>query len=346
MRLGDNPAKDGKLLPDRIIQHRIIIPLHIPYESGYYKDSYEIFELCLNSIIKTSNSELNISVISNGSCKEVNDKLSILFEKQRITELILEKEAIGKVNSILKALRTTEERLITITDADVLFCNGWENAVIDVFEAFPNSGAVCPIPVFRKHFDLTSNIWLDNLFNDRIRFLPVKDPEALSMFGKSLGWKWLVNEFKDVIGTIKNKNNKIAVLGCSHVVATYKNEVFKGIPNANAKFKLEGICEYEYTDLPVLKRGGYRLSTYDNYAYHLGNVAESWMYEKFNGLYEEKKVDKNIETLKFLRKSYFYSYKEKIFKKLLSFDKLKRKILKIKGLNKEQIYNFLDKKYI
>jgi len=346
MRLGNNPAKDGKIITKNKSQHRVVIPLYIPYEFDYYKDSYQLFELCLFSIIKTSSSILNISVISNGCCKEVNAKLLLLYEQELIEELIIENEAIGKINSVLKALRTVEERLITITDADVLFCNGWENAVIDVFEAFPNSGAVCPIPVFRKHFDLTSNIWLDNLFNDRIRFLPVKNPEALSMFGKSLGWKWLVSEFKDVIGTIKNKNNKIAVLGCSHVVATYKNEVFKGIPNTNAKFKLEGICEYEYTDLPVLKRGGYRLSTYDNYAYHLGNVAEPWMYEKFNGLYEEKKVDKKIETLKFLRKRYFYSYKEKIFKKLLSFDKFKRKILKIKGLNKEQIYNFLDKKYI
>lgn len=346
MRLGDNPAKDGQNLPISDCQHRIIIPLYIPYESGYYKDSYEIFELCIYSLHKTSSSEINISVVSNGSCKEVNNRLSVLFNEKFINELIIEEKAIGKINSVLKALRTAEERLITITDADVLFCNGWENAVIEVFESFPDSGAVCPIPIFRKHFDMTSNIWLRNLFNDTIQFLPVKNPEALSMFGKSLGWKWLVDEFKDVIGTIKNKDNKIAVLGCSHVVATYKNEVFKEIPNTNAKFKLESICEFEYTDLPVLKRGGYRLSTYQNYAYHLGNVIEPWMFQKFNDLSKEKKSSKDYNTLKFLRKSFSYKLKEKLFKKLLSFDKIKRKLLKKKGLTDVQIHNFLDKKYI
>jgi hypothetical protein len=55
--------------------------------------------------------------------------------------LIIEKDLIGKINSILKVLRTAEERLITITDADVLFVNGWEQAVLNVFEAFPKAGS-------------------------------------------------------------------------------------------------------------------------------------------------------------------------------------------------------------
>jgi hypothetical protein len=38
----------------------------------------------------------------------------------------------------------------------VLFVNGWEQAVLNVFEAFPKAGSVSPVPVFRTHFQLTS----------------------------------------------------------------------------------------------------------------------------------------------------------------------------------------------
>ena len=46
MRKGDNPTKIGKLVEKTPCEHRVIIPLHVPNEEGYYKDAYKIFELC------------------------------------------------------------------------------------------------------------------------------------------------------------------------------------------------------------------------------------------------------------------------------------------------------------
>ncbi len=346
MRKGVNPTKGGKLISKEECHHRIIIPVHIPNEEGYFKDAYKIFELCLFSIIKTATSKIKVSVISNKCSDEVNVRLLNLYHEKHINELIIEHDGIGKINSVLKAIRTSEERLITITDADVLFLNNWEQAITDVFEAFPKAGAVCPVPVYRKHLDLTGNIWFDNFFSKKLQFRPVKNPNAMEMFAKSVGWEWLEPEWKDVIGTLKAKDNTIAVLGCSHFVATYKREVFEKLPKENSIFLVDGDSEFLYTDEPVLKMGGYRLATYDNFACHLGNVFEPWMQETFEGLQLVPKTTKSYDHLKLLQPSLFYYYfTEKVFKRLFKNNFILRKILKYKGLTNEQIFNFLDKKF-
>jgi hypothetical protein len=294
----------------------------------------------LFSVIKTSSTKLKVSVISNNSCDEVNERLFQLQKQGYIDELIIEKEAVGKINSILKALRTAQERLVTISDADVLFCNGWENAVVAVFEAFPKAGSVSPVPVFRTHFRLTSNIWMRYLFSSKLSFRPVENPEALTRFANSIGWPRLDIKYKDVIGTLIANNGTIAVLGCSHFVVTYKREVFDELPKGNSVFQLGGDSEQLYTDEPVLKKGGYRLATNDNYAYHLGNHLENWMEEAFDDLYEARKVIKKYNTLPKLKKSsVMYYLGQNFFKKIITIKTFKKFILKQKGLTTNQIKN-------
>lgn len=240
MRKGQNKSKDKKieLKPS---SHRIIIPLYIPKENGYYKDSYEIFELCLFSLIKTSISTIKISVISDGCCQSVNDKLLKLHKENQINELIIESENIGKINAVFKALRTAEERLITITDADILFVNNWEKEVISVFESFPKAGAVCPIPIFRTHFRLTSNIWINYLFSKKLKFLPVKNTDALTKFANSIGWPRLDKKWKDSILTLEAANGKIAVVGGSHVAALINVKYLKNLHKKIVNINLEVI---------------------------------------------------------------------------------------------------------
>lgn len=340
MRKGKNISKDI-LLPVSDSNHRIIIPLYIPAENGYYKDAFTIFSYCLSSLHKTSFSNIKVSVISNGCCHSVNNKLFQFQEEHLIDELIIEKQNVGKINSILKALRTAEERLITITDADVLFDNNWEKEVVAVFKAFPKAGAVSPVPVFRTHFRLTSNIWFNYLFSSRLKFRPVKDPESMTLFANSIGWPWLDIKYKDAIATIKSKDGVLAVLGSSHFVCTYKKEVFTKIPKKNSIYKLGGDSEYFYTDVPVLKMGGYRLATYGNYAFHLGNILEDWMTEKLETLIEKQK-SKNISTqLKVLKSRPFYFFlTEKIASKIFYNKFIKTWILSYKGLTNNQIKNF------
>ena len=340
MRVGNNPNNE-QIIDDNSAFHRVIIPVYIPSETDYFKDAWRVFEYCLFSLLKTSMSPLKVSVISNGCCESVNEKLFALQKKGHIDELVIEKEGIGKINSVLKAVRTANERLITITDADVLFDQGWEDAVLDVFTNFPKAGSVCPTPVFRKHFNLTGNIWMKYLFSKKLRFRPVEDPEAMTRFAKSIGWPWLDDKFKDVYATLELKNGAKAMVGCSHFVATYKREVFKEIPEGNTNFKIRGDSELRYTDLPVLKRGGYRFSTTKNYAFHMGNIPEDWMIDKFDGLKAVEKLEDRPE-LHFLKKPTFGGMlSEKLFKFVISFSVAKKKVLRMKGLTKKQVSDFI-----
>ncbi len=342
MREGRNIVRDEKLQLQPC-SHRIIMPLYIPNEDGYYKDAFKIFEMCLFSVQKTAISPLKISVVSNGCTASVNQRLLELSKEGHIDELIIESEAIGKLNSILKALRTVNERLITITDADVLFLNDWEKEIIKVFEAFPKAGMVSPAPMFRTQLRLTSNIWLKYFFSKRLAFRPVKSPEALTRFVQSIGWTLLHEKYKDVIATLKAKNGLLAVVGSSHFVGTYKREGFVKAPKTNSTYKLGGDSEFLYLDEPIFKAGGYRLATYDNFAYHLGNKHEEWMNDEFNKLKTEKKVFKDFENFKTLKPNIIgYYIAEKIFKKLFIIKSLKKAIFRYKGLNKEQANNFVD----
>lgn len=345
MRVGKNISKE-KIIDIKVVSHRVIIPLYIPSEAHYYEDAFNIFEMCLSSILKTSLSPLKVSVISNGSCKTVNNKLYDLFISGKIDELIIEAEPIGKINSILKALRTAEERLITITDADVLFLNNWENKIIEVFQAFPRAGMVSPVPMYRTQYRHTSNIWFDFLFSNRLKFTPVKNPEALEMFAKSVGWSCLSDKLKDVIATIQSKNGVIASIGNSHFVGTYKREVFAKLPQINSKYKLGGTSEALYLDTPVLKMGGYRLATNDNFAYHMGNKKEPWMVKEFNRLESEDKFFDEFSKLKELKGGKLvYFIKVKLFKKILYHKPFKKYIFKKKGLNKTQVNTFVNAEY-
>ncbi|KAF2513558.1 glycosyltransferase family A protein [Flavobacterium foetidum] len=339
MRVGDNPVRDQKIKKSDAF-HRVIIPLYIPNEEGYYADAFEIFKYCLLSVKKTSNSFIKISVVSNGSCAAVNEKLALLFNEDAIDELIIEKRAIGKINSILKALRTADERLITVTDADVLFDNNWEKAVLDVFKAFPKAGSVSPVPVFRTHFRHTGNIWIKHFFSKKLYFRSVKNPEGLTAFAKSIGWSRLDLKFKDVIGTIK-ANDTTAVLGCSHFVVTYKREVFNESPKKNTDFLLGGNSEHLYLDVPVLKMGGYRLATYDNHAFHMGNSLEPWMKDVYDNLITSEKQVLDYSSLKKLKKNKLeYFLGEKIFRKIIGIKTIQKNMLRYKGLTSEQIKNF------
>ena len=78
MRKGLNPQKDKPQEQSEIF-HQVIIPVYIPNQEGYFKDSFRIFKICLESLFKTTHSKTFISVVNNGSSKEIQDYLDELF---------------------------------------------------------------------------------------------------------------------------------------------------------------------------------------------------------------------------------------------------------------------------
>ena len=167
MRVGFNPNKD-KVLPKSDYTHQVIVPVYIPHQNDYFKDSFQILQLCLESLFKTCHAKTYITVVNNGSCVEVVNYLNQLHQEVKIQELI-HTTAIGKLNAILKGLSGHQFPLITITDADVLFINHWQKATYEVFEAFPKAGVVSTTPSSKVLKQYTGNVIVSNLFSKKLQ---------------------------------------------------------------------------------------------------------------------------------------------------------------------------------
>lgn len=344
MRIGFNPNKDQKLArPD--YWHQVVIPVYIPHFEGYFKDAFEIFKKNLESLFATCHAKTFITIVNNGSCEEIINYLQKLYDKKQIHE-VLHTFNIGKINAILKGLAGHQFPLITISDADVLFLPNWQKATYEVFEKFPKCGAVCPTPSPRSLRTFTANIYADNLFSNNIKFCPITNKEALKNFAASTGNPEFYNTAQ-LQNFLCVKNGEFgAVIGAGHFVATYRAEVFQSFKKNSHEYSLGGTSETDFLDKPVIEKGLWRLSTYDNYAYHMGNVFEPWTVkemEKINGLCSVSKSPEQSVFLHLLssKPNSLYRWQIKIINRLLHNKKLFKWFLTRKGLTKENAGEYL-----
>ena len=335
MRIGYNPHKDQVLEKSEFI-HQVVMPVYIPNQDGYFKDSLSILKLSLESLFKTTHNKTFFSIVNNGSCKTVTTYLDDLYKKGAIQELI-QTTNIGKLNAVLKGLSGNNIELVTITDADVLFASGWQLETAKVFKTYPKAGVVGIVPQFNMFKSYSGNVIYDNLLNSKLKFLPIKSPKALALFYKSIGWDETYNKdfLKYGLG-IENKEVNV-LLGSGHFVATYKKQQFDTL-KSYLGYKLGGNSE-GYLDSAALKFDYWRVTTQENYAFHMGNVLEDWMHEvtinKYNkdviisGFSERQKID---------RLSYFV--KNKLFYKLVLNNRFSKLFYSWKKLPKEMINNY------
>jgi len=282
MRVSRSITHDKKY-DGKIAQHRVIIPLYIPHENDYYKDSFKIFTACVTSLYNTQKADTPVSVIANGCSTNIHSKLLKLQQDGFIDELLLETEQLGKINSLRRVIAASDEPFLTITDGDVMFLNNWDREVATIFENIPRATAVSPVPVFKTYNQYTSNIWIENLWNGKVKFEKPEDPAGLVRFANSIGWSYLNDYHSKTILTYTHADVK-TVVGCSHFCTTYKREALLLAPQVPSEFLLSGSSEAVYLDIPTIKCDGYRLSTTKSFAFHLGNTWEEWMDEELETL--------------------------------------------------------------
>jgi len=274
MRIGSNPLKNQSFSQSDYY-HQVVIPVYIPSDEGYFKDSFAIFKMCLESLLATVHSKTYITIVNNGSHAGVVAYLNEQFSTHRIHELI-HSDNIGKLNSILKGLAGNPIELVTVSDSDVLFLNGWQSETNRVFAQVPKAGVVGIVPQFTTYTSNSGNVIIDNLFSSKMHFIPVKNKAALVRFYESVGWKPDYNQ--DYLATalgITVSDTLQVYVGSGHFVATYKKAIFKDIITFLG-FKMGGGSE-SYLDQKPLRYDYWRVTTHDNYAYHMGNSIESWM---------------------------------------------------------------------
>ncbi len=338
MRVGFNPHKD-KPNEETEFTHQVIIPVYIPNHEDYFKDSFKIFKLSLDSLVKTIHNRTFISVINNGCCIEVEHFINELFNEKRIHEII-HTINIGKLNSIVKGLVGNNIKLVTIADSDVLFLENWQQQTVKIFNAFPKAGVVGIVPQFRNFSRLCGNLLFENFFSAKLKFTEVKNPEAMKRFLHSIlgevsynpaHLKWNL--------TIENEKST-AVVGSGHFVATYRKAIFDQT-QTYFEYKM-GVDTELYLDEIPLKKGLWRLTTNDNYAYHMGNVFEDWMQETLEGIGGNASKNQTLFEIPEIKNcSKIDSFiKNKLFIKLFNKKPFRKLFYKMKGLPKHEIHEY------
>ncbi|WP_408082411.1 glycosyltransferase family A protein [Flavobacterium plantiphilum] len=320
-----NPQKEEKKV-NMTTYHRIVMVVYIPNEEGFYQKSLEVFKRCLDSLIATINPNAAITVVNNGSFDKVNSLLNSYLKDNKINTLISHNFNIGKIDAQIGAARSSREKLITLTDADILFVKGWQEKVEEVFAAFKNVGSVSPIPVRTGVYAYTSSV-LKQILLKRIKFKYLSIPENFhnyNRFLESINW--------DLDTNINNKwaviesNGIKAIIGSAHQVLTIDRDILFMTSPSNPSLTLVGSnSEHNYVDVPIDKAGKLRLATFNNYAFHMGNNLEDWM----ESITFNNQTNESLKTLKIVNPISFdlfntkannklYNLKKKIVKKLFS----------------------------
>jgi hypothetical protein len=334
MRKGTNPNKE-KTIKESDYFHQVVIPVYIPHFEGYYKDSFLVFQTCLTSLFTTSHSKTFITVVNNGSCSEIEIYLDALYQKGKIHELI-QTSNIGKINAVFKGISGQNFPMITLSDADVLFLNDWQKETYLVFEGFPKAGVVCTTPNSRTLKQMTGTIYFDCFFSNKLQFKNVENPDGMSKFLESINNERFFRKIHFEKNLTVNTEKITAVVGAGHYVSTFRKEIFEE-NSRNAYESYLGGKAMKIIDSLVIKKGYWRLSTANNYTYHMGNTLEQWMHECL----KKNTVEKNefkVPKLSNNRPSIFLAWiKNNIFERLL-FSKhiFWKNFLRFKGLKKEE----------
>ncbi|MGC4041470.1 MAG: hypothetical protein QM710_11990 [Flavobacterium sp.] len=273
MREGNNPEKD-KQEKNILKPHRVVVVFYIPEnDDAFYSESDKVLDKCLQTLTQTINPETtNITLLNNNSSRKVDAiiaKYSHLIDKY-----VAYTENMGKVYAVLNEVRGVYEPFVTITDADILFYNGWEKAVFEVYKNFPLAGAVSPMPLPYLTFHFNHNVFGFNTLKGKIKYGKFVRDEDINLYLQGTNLPNLIDrktQYNWAEKQIVITNNDFkAVVGAYHVVTTYRTEQFRNIYTF-PDLKFRNSYEDYFIDCLAEASGLFKLSTINTYAYHIGN---------------------------------------------------------------------------
>lgn len=317
MRIGINPQKLKDLeLVDAY--HHVLIPVHIPELEGYYLQSLDVLKLCLDSLLVSIHEKTIVTIINNGSCEEVVRYLRELKDSGRLYRVIDYVSNQGKVDPIISAMKGCRETLITVSDCDVLFMPGWQQAVEQIFRVFPRTGFVSPLPQPSLAYYCSQWSWYYGFTRNYIKRISLPDMDALIGFKKSIGVEALLNTL-ETNPFVLEKDGCIAILGAGHFCGTFSKYVIPFLSKESAGSKFWRV-EEATLDKPVSKSGLLRLATTRGWVHHIGNIPEAWMYSLL--IISQKNENQFFEQIKlkrgFLIRNFSFFIRVLGYKKILN----------------------------
>ena len=140
---------------------------------------------------------------------------------------------------------------------------------------------------------------------------------------ESINWDLESNE--NVKWPVIEKNGMNAVIGSGHQILTITRDIlFRKVPSNPSLTLVGNESEFNYVDQPIDKLGKLRLSTYNNFAFHMGNNVEKWMIDVQNNNLKEVKRDfevgkdftQNVDLFDSPVKNKLYNLRKKIIKQI------------------------------
>lgn len=263
--------------------HRVILPIFIPRLEEYFERALEVLDLCLTSLQRSLDRPVAISLVANGCCTEVVKHLQTVRDQGWIDQLVIHAENRGKVDAAVSVARGSFEPLLTISDSDTLFLPGWLEAVESTFRAFPEAGAVAPIPNPRGVRYHTTATMLGARLRGELSWQSVVPREDLDKFAASVGQPSFYSPEHYDRQLVVEREGHVACVGAGHFSVTLRREMVEGMPKGPSLVAVSGVSEELWMDEPVDRLGAWRLSTARAFVRHIGNIPENWMAEEIEG---------------------------------------------------------------
>ena len=279
MRVGKNPEKGAPPLA-AYGRHRVIVPVYVPHQGGYFERAIEVIGLCLQTLHRSTAGRAAITVISNGAAAPVVEELERGFRAGWFDQLVLHERNRGKVDAMLAAARASYEPFVTLSDADVLFRPGWLEAVEQVFRTFPEAGVVAPFTMPPLAWINNASTMVDASVRRELGRAKVVTDESLDQLTASLGHPTFVPDDLRQSQLVVRRGGVLACVGATHIVSTWRREVIEQLPSTPSLTSVAGTSERRWMDEPSDRLGVWRLSTPTYWACHMGNVPEAWMAEE------------------------------------------------------------------
>ena len=146
MRVGQNPAKAITHVP-KPQRVTVAVVSYIPFLGGYYAQSLEVLQACLESLWASTPEPFDLLVFDNASCQEVRAYLTSAQDQGKIQYLLLSNQNVGKGGAWNMIFQGAPGEVIAYADSDVRFYPGWLNQTLRILDTYPNVGMVSARPL-------------------------------------------------------------------------------------------------------------------------------------------------------------------------------------------------------
>jgi hypothetical protein len=263
-RVGLNPLKNVNA-PAHFPPVLVTVITHLPNEEGYHAERFEIIKRCLETM-RGGAPGTPVLVWDNGSNARLKEYLTNEYKPDYLTL----SPNIGKQSALAAiAHLVPPDTLITFSDDDMEFKTGWLDASLELFNGFPNVGAVSTWAV-RPSFgwgNTSTLAWArKHAVLEEGYFIPLDEVRDYCV---SIGEEGDLPEYrymarKDIRITYKGLRAYAAAQHCQFLTRAGTFAPF-------TKYSETAVGNERPLDIDVDEAGLLRLTTTKQYARHLGN---------------------------------------------------------------------------